>query len=151
MTGIRHHDGFTLVELLVVLALMGFAAVMTAGFVRPRPGTVSLHNTTLQVAGQLRLVRTFAVLNSREAAAVFDLERRRLTGDGMRAPLQLPACTQATLTTAKLEARTTALAVIRFHPDGGSSGGRITLTCYAEQETLVVDWLTGSVGLEMRR
>ena len=144
----RSDAGFTIADLLVGLALLALSATMTAGFVRPKPTTVSLHATALQIAAQLRLTRSFATLNARDADAIFDLEHGRLSGDGLREPLQLPACTRATLITAKLETPETKRAVVRFFADGSSSGGRLALACNGQSETLAIDWLTGSVGLE---
>ena len=143
----RHDHGFTLLELLVVLA--GLATVLAVA--APRFGGAlagpRLEASAREIAASLRDARDRAVTTSREVAFVVDLEGRRyrLGEDGRNR--QLRGSPRITLETAAREQIDRASGSIRFFPDGSASGGRITLAQDGRSFHIDVDWLSGRVRL----
>ena len=113
--------GFTLVEMLVVLTVLGLLAAALAG----------------SMAGGDRLARQKAAQTLRAAFAEARLEARR-TGRTARID------PQALVEKSALAEAPFPLAGggIAFYPDGSSSGGTVRL---GDARLLQVDWLTGEV------
>lgn len=124
--------GFTLLEMLVVLAVLALAIALVAGAGGPRPEAVA-RAAADHVAAALRTARGRAILEDRTVTVALDAAGHALrVGDD--APLRLPPALALS-----------GPAVIRFAPDGSSSGGRIVLTGGTRQMAVSVDWLTGRV------
>lgn len=144
---LRSVAGFTLLELLVVLALMamiyGLAAPMiSAGM----PGT-ELKGATRQLAAGLRKARSLAVTQKQEAVLTLDVEQRRFTLTGDKREYALPTKLELSLYTAQSELLRDKVGAIRFYPDGSSTGGRITVAFGERKFHVNVDWLTGQVAI----
>lgn len=138
--------GFTLLELLVVLAVMTFALVLVIGYRPPWSGRFELEALASELASGLRAVRSEAIADDRPAALEFDLAHRRYrAGNGV--PKQLPAGVTVQLLTVVGERRGPASGDIRFNPDGSSTGGRIVLARGKLRVAVGVDWLTGKVSI----
>lgn len=138
--------GYTLLELLVVLALM----VMMYALVPPMftaGGGTELRAAARQLAAGLRKARSQAVAGRQEATLTVDVEARqfRVSGDARAYPL--PERAKLTVYTAQAEAVTEAIAAIRFYPDGSSGGGAITVADDGTRFRVDVDWLTGDVRI----
>jgi general secretion pathway protein H len=127
--------GFSLIELLVVLAVMGFVLALVVGY---------LEGTAAELASGLRLARSQAIADNRPVAFALDLagHRYRVGGDP---PRLLPARLALGLLTVNGERRNATSGDIRFNPDGSSSGGRIVLAAGTRRVAVGVDWLTGRV------
>ena len=136
--------GFTLLEILVVLAVLGLALVLVTGFRPPWSRGLDLDTTAAELASQLRLVRSEAIAGNRAVALELDLAGRRYR-PGTAAARPLPTAFAVELVTISGERQGTALGGIRFHPDGSSSGGRIVLADRSRRVAIGVDWLTGRV------
>jgi general secretion pathway protein H len=142
-SGERHH-GFSLIELLVVLAVMGFALVLIAGYKAPWSRSLGLAGTAAELASGLRLARSQAIADNRPVAFALDLSCHRYRVGG-EAPRSLPAEMSIALLTVNGEKLGATLGDIRFNPDGSSTGGRITLADGTRRVAVGVDWLTGRV------
>src|SRR5690349_4159993 len=83
-------SGFTLIEMFVVLAILGFALALVVGYGTPVGRGLDLRSSAATLASELRLARSEAILNNR--AVLFDLDlagHRFRSGSG---PVhQLPA------------------------------------------------------------
>ena len=136
--------GFSLIELLVVLAVMGLALVLIVGYRTPWSRTLGLEGTAAELASGLRLARSQAIAGNRPIVFAVDLagHRYRIDGDP---PRSLPPGLAIGLLTVNGQKRSAAIGDIRFNPDGSSTGGRITLADGARQFAVGVDWLTGRV------
>lgn len=138
--------GFTLVELLVVLAIA--ALMMTALpslFSAAFPG-VEMKSAARRTAATLRLARESAIRQGIETELLVDVETRQLALQGYRT-LNLPQRLKVELETASREMLDDRQGVIRFFPDGSSTGGRILLTYRDHGYQIGVTWLTGRIEL----
>jgi general secretion pathway protein H len=129
---------------LVVLAVMGFALVLIAGYKAPWSRTLGLDGTAAELASDLRLARSQAIAENRPVALTLDLAGHRYRV-GAAPPRPLPAKLAVGLVTVNGEKLSATIGDIRFNPDGSSSGGRITLADGAQRVAVGVDWLTGRV------
>jgi general secretion pathway protein H len=140
-------DGFTLLELMVVLAITALALTAAGSLVRPRPATFDLKRATREIAAMLKVTRSRAILTSRDAIFTLDIKERTASSDGTRDTLHLASCIAVTMMTAKQEILTSGEARIRFFADGSSTGGRLALTCDPQSASLEIDWMTGAVTM----
>lgn len=135
--------GFTLIEAMIVLALMALAAAFL-GPILHRGGTSArdLDALVSRVALEARRARTQSMRSNVETALLFDAASRSFLVRPGQGSLALPADVSATLTTSRAMADGERPA-IRFLPDGRSSGGEIRLDAGRATVRLMVDWLTG--------
>ncbi len=140
-------SGFTLIELIVVLAIAGFImAVVPPLIARAIPG-VELKGAARQLAGGLRFARSYAIRSRKEALLTLDLEKKLYRVTGRTRAYAIPKGIDVALLTAESETDTTQSGSIRFYPTGGSTGGRVTLSIGERSYDVDVDWLTGRVRI----
>ena len=139
--------GLTLLEILIVIALMA----IIAGFVIPMfSGPVStseLRASARQLAAGLRLARSEALAERRETFLVVDVAGKRFKVDRDPAEHNLSSKVDIKLFTAQNDLVSDNIGSIRFFPDGGSNGGRITVASGERKFDVDVDWLTGRVAI----
>jgi general secretion pathway protein H len=136
--------GFTLIELVVALAVMGLALILITGYKAPWSSALGLEGTAAELASGLRLARSQAIADNRPVAFALDLARHRYRVGG-EAPRGLPTKLAIALLTVNGEKRAATIGEIRFNPDGSSTGGRIMLADGSRRVAVGVDWLTGRV------
>lgn len=138
--------GLTLLEMLVVVALMATLAGIAAMVLgRALPGR-ELHAAARQVADELRFTRARAIASGREQSFVLDVDARTWRGVGERAG-ELPDSLEIIATTAREEQPARGEAAVRFFPEGASTGGRFVLRRDRAAWRVDVAWLTGEVTL----
>ena len=141
------NSGFTLIEILVVLAIVAASAAFTLGSLKPAPRT-ELRNAAADVAAALRTGRNHAATGGRSSEVRLDLAERSLEVDGRPFRRRLPRNLQISLYTARSELSARNSGAIRFFPDGTSTGGRVTLGRPGTGRLGIdVDWLTSRVRL----
>lgn len=134
--------GFTLVEMLVVLAIMALVAAIAA------PGLVSNYRTknveTLagEITMRLRLSRTSAIATARPKQVVVDLGARVIRF-GERDIVTLPDDVKMTVVTGQETVVAGRQTVLTFLPDGSASGMDIALQQKGRTARIAVNWLTG--------
>jgi general secretion pathway protein H len=139
--------GFTLLELLVVLAIIGVVLAFVPGFMsRGQPG-LDVDVAARAIADALRQARSHAVLHNRDQLFALDVEARLFRIGGQHAPVQLDKEIEVRFQTARSEVRSEMIGQIRFFPDGSATGGRIGLTLDGRHAEVRVDWLTGLVSV----
>ena len=139
--------GVTLLELLIVIALMGIIAALVVPMFGSPVSTSELRATARQLAAGLRLARSEAVSERRETFLVVDVAGKRFKVDREAREHALPAKVELKLFTAQNDLVSENVGSIRFYPDGGSNGGRITVASGARKFDVDVDWLTGRVAI----
>jgi general secretion pathway protein H len=139
--------GVTLLELLVVLSIMGLVAALVIPSFGSGPSTTELKSAARQMAAALRLARSEALATRREHFVLLDLERRAFRVDNEAREIALPRDAELKLFTAQSDLVSDKAGSIRFFPDGGSNGGRVTIAAGERKYEVDVDWLTGRVAI----
>lgn len=131
--------GFTLMEMLVVLVLMSIAAGLVGFGLQQGLSAASERRAVGDMVEALRATRVRAIVTGQPARTVFDLRRQTFKAPGKRFQ-RWPERLQVTMQTAADLG-----ASVEFYPDGGSSGGNITLINGDRRWRIDIGWLTGSV------
>ena len=142
-----HATGVTMLELLVVLSLMGLMAAMAVPMLSGGVSGSELKGAAREVAAGLRFARSDAVATRRETRLVFDLEQRTFRIDRDARLHALPKQVELKLVSAQSDIADEKTGAIRFYPDGGSNGGRVTIAAGERKYEVDVDWLTGRVAI----
>ncbi|WIO73189.1 GspH/FimT family pseudopilin [Porticoccaceae bacterium LTM1] len=145
---INQHHGYTLLELLVVLAIAALTLTLVGANITSAVGSANLKSDVRKIASSLRSVRSESLTTSSIAAfhVAPDGTRYRLepmdkevyVSDGITLDLR------ADQHPGELQLPSSA---ILFYPDGTSNGGEITVTSESQQISIEVLWLTGEVKI----
>jgi len=114
----------------------------------PGTGRAKLKAVTMEAAALLRRERLGAILTGRERLVAIDGDRRVLIGDG-GGTVTIPADVAIDLLSAS-QAQADRALVVRFHPDGASSGAVLRLSREKAEYEIRVNWYTGGVSIEPR-
>jgi general secretion pathway protein H len=128
--------GFTLIEVLVVLVIVGLTVGLVLGRGPLRSVRLETRAEANSIAGALRAARSRAIAGDQAITVAID-PARHLLRVGAAAPRLLAGGI----------ALAAPLAGITFAPDGSSSGGHIDLATGPFRMQVAVDWLTGRVSV----
>ncbi|GAB0120251.1 pilus assembly FimT family protein [Acidisoma sp. 7E03] len=120
--------GFTLLEMLVTVAVMGIVLAVLAGVTRPQSHRLELQAAAREVARAMRLARGAAMVGG--------------------APVSLALPRLAPWLTVVEQP---SVGGIVFTPDGASSGGTVLLAGAGLSAAVHADWLTGRVDIDGAR
>ena len=141
-------DGTSLIEMLVVLAILALVAAMALpGAQTPGRGP-PLGLVASDIAARLRAARSLAIAQNRDVSFAIDTDTRTYGVAGTGAPQTLPATVDVAVTTARTHIREPREAQLVFFSDGTSSGGTIRLANQHQSVAIGVEWLTGAVRIE---
>ena len=137
MTHHHRQAGFTLIEILVVLTVLGIVAGIAIGAFPQRGGRLDVAAAAVDVADALRLGRAQSIDFGTPVTFSLDSDGHGyLIGRQHRA---LPAAVMAAMA---------GPAEIRFDRLGGANGGAVRIVGRALMMLVRVDWLTGRVVVE---
>jgi general secretion pathway protein H len=145
--GRRPARGVTLLELLIVLSIMAILAAMVVPIFGGGVSTGELKGATREIAAGLRFARSEALATRQETRVLLDLEHRSFQVERDARTHALPRQIELKLFTAQSDLVSDKIGAIRFFPDGGSNGGRVTLAVGERKFDVDVDWLTGRVAI----
>lgn len=146
----RRHRGFSLVELIAVLTLIAIVAASAASVIAGNLSGAKTRAAVRDLNAALRQTRGLAIVKGEERSLEIDVEARTYQVPD-KAPVQLPKDLSMKLLTAATEQTGDSKGLIRFFPDGSSSGGRITLKRDDHEWRVEIAWLTGEVRIEEDR
>jgi general secretion pathway protein H len=134
--------GFTLLESLVVMALVGLAAGMASQLLRPPSERLRLETAMRGFCATLRATRARAIATNSEASVLVDLYDRTYASP-VGAPGAFPRDVAITLNVANTQQTGARGGAITFFPDGGSTGADMILQTPQARAQIGVNWLTG--------
>jgi len=143
----RPARGVTLLELLIVLSIMAILAAIVVPIFGSGVSAGELKGATREIAAGLRLARSEALATRKETRVMLDLEGRSFKVERDARTHTLPRQIELKLFTAQSDIVNETSGAIRFFPDGGSNGGRVTLSVGERKFNVDVDWLTGRVAI----
>ncbi|MDP4822457.1 MAG: prepilin-type N-terminal cleavage/methylation domain-containing protein [Aestuariivirgaceae bacterium] len=126
----KHEAGFSLMEMLLVLVILGMAAGLVAGRIRA-PG---VDWEAASLAAFLREMRADAMVNGHRLDAALEPAPLRLVVSRGEGEFRFAQASEVTAQS------------FSFHRDGGSSGTVITVRRNAESYAVQVEALTGRVS-----
>lgn len=142
--GERATAGYTLVELLVVLAIMGLLLAAAPAIISAaRPG-VEAKAAARMLANDLRSARTAAITTDADTWVVVDTARHAYSVEPHGETKALPRDALVQLRGPRGEEAGTR-AVLRFYPDGSSNGGSVGIASHGRQHWITAHWLTGRI------
>lgn len=139
-------SGFTLIEMLVVLAVVATATgIAFFGLQVTRAGN-SPEAFAHKIGDSLVALRYRALNTGRSQSALFDMQGKRLIVAVNHSEVILPAEYSLVATVGREAGASDAVSSITFLPDGSSSGAEISIAdAHGNWAKLRVNWLTGLV------
>jgi general secretion pathway protein H len=144
----RASAGFTLLEMLVVLAILGLVAALAIPTLRRPPDNLRLEAATRNLASALRLSRAQAITRNTDVVLAVDADRR-IFASSTGLSIELDQEISVKMIFAAPLRRGRAAGAIRFFRDGTSSGGDIVLSLNKHRARISVNWLTGEARLDL--
>ena len=141
--------GFTLVEVLVVLAIVALAMGLVGTAVRPVRERNLLVRTTAALADLMAQARDDAIRTGVPRRLIFDPSERAVFVAETGRRLRIDSGIALTLIAA-VEVSSDRRPTLLFLPDGTGSGGRLTARSGSTERTLRISWLTGAITDEHR-
>jgi general secretion pathway protein H len=134
--------GFTLVEMLVVITILGLIAAISLPALTTPSDSVRLRAVTSEIIAALRMTRAAAITAHRDMALVLDLDARTLQSPAVPQK-RLPPELTAEMVIAEPERISPSRGAFRFFSDGSSTGGDIRLHLAGREARICISWLTG--------
>ncbi len=140
--------GFTLVELMVVFAVAGLLLGVVPVALDRTVDAMRYQSTIREVVSDLRMLRSQAMIAGEDRRYEIDLDARAFVAD--RRTRQVPDSLNIDAIVGEVDPDNARRGVIRFYPDGSSTGGSILIVRKSSGSgvRLRVDWLLGRVTQE---
>lgn len=148
MTKDRRQAGFTLLELLLVLTIIGLTLTVVPPMLSNAMPTLTLRGAAQDLALAFNQARGRAITrNQTQEVRLLPRQGAYVAGAGPD-PQELPKSIRLSVEQAVPLDQVTGEQAVRFYPDGSSSGGLIGLSNQHRGYQLRIDWLTGRVRIQ---
>ena len=139
--------GFTLIEIMVVIVLIGLAYALLPKLAFGGVSGPELKSNVRAVATGLRMTRDTAINSKQEATLTLDLDAHVFRVQNDARVHKLNEKIDVKLYTSQADLVSEKIGSIRFFPDGSSNGGRVTVGAGGRDFAVDIDWLTGRVTI----
>jgi general secretion pathway protein H len=138
--------GLSLLEMLLVLALIAAASTLAAMVLTGGLDGLRMRSSAKEIAAQLRYTRAQAIASGQPQRFVIDPQGHRWQAPNDKRG-SIPASLAVEFTGAREAQARAGEGGILFFPDGASTGGRVQLQARQAAWRVDVAWLTGEVRL----
>lgn len=138
--------GYSLLEMLVALAIVAGVLVMTVPYISSHQGE-RIEPLALTIAALMRGAHSNAMTSGEDATLSYDIEHKVFGALPDGKLVKLPDGVSLELTIATQSVSTTTASLV-FFPDGSSTGGRVILSTKQSRISVIADWLTSAVRVE---
>jgi general secretion pathway protein H len=149
MSDVAKH-GFTLLEMVCVLAIIALLAAVLLPFVPHDTSRSRLQAYALQAATLLKADRNAAIRGQISVATVVDAQARAIRSGASQAAIRIPDDVRFDALLPQTCRQRQALSTISFFANGTSCGGTIALTRFDAGYEIRVNWLTGRIEIVAR-
>jgi len=146
-TRFKCRAGFTLMEMLVVLAIIGLAAGLASQLVRPPSPKLRVEASARAICSAARAAHARAVAANQETALYLDVGRKSFRST-VTGETTIPAEARINLSVAGDQRRGREGRIV-FFPSGGSTGGDISIDMAGNRAHVGVNWLTGATTCDL--
>lgn len=137
--------GFTLIEVVCVLAIVGLLAALVLPAIPRATSQARLAGYAVEVAALLKGDRNAAIRNHAMVSTMLDVDRRMVRSGARPSTVAVPADVAFTALLAQRCAGRMVGSTIDFFPSGASCGGVIAISRQGVGYQIRVNWLTGGV------
>ena len=137
--------GFTLIEVVCVLAIIGLLAALVLPAIPRGTSQERLAGYAIEVAALLKGDRNAAIRNHAQVATSLDAERRIVVSGATASIVEVPADVTFEALLAQRCGDRRVGATIDFFPSGASCGGVVAIARRVSGIRIRVNWLTGGV------
>lgn len=141
----QNNSGFSLVEMLVVLALLSIAIAVSIPYIRTSGQNIILKAEAIQLANYFRTAHTHASQSNAIVIVKLDRETGIWSADGFSKTFKLSSAIDLKALTIADEVSTANIG-FRFFLEGGNSGGRLVLKRDGDRVEIALNWLTGAIA-----
>jgi len=140
--------GFSLIELLVVLTLIGMMASIVPSFFSNGVSGTEFKGAARSLSASLRSARMHAISRHQDVSVSFNLEDNSYQISGSDKRYVFPKGIEVEVSRKAMGELNNEQAIIQFYADGGATGGLISLLKGDNARyDIAVDWLTGQVKI----
>ncbi len=139
----KSQAGFTIAELLVVMAIIALVSAVSMPLVIRREPTASLHT---EFRNLLQRARAKALTERKPVDVIIDTTRRTAMLNGHDAKLPWSPAETVTIKAVRSPAQTGTV-LFRFFANGTSSGGDVSIGNAPASRVITVNWLTGAIRM----
>lgn len=140
----------TLVEMLAALAIIAISIALLSPLADAYNRAGGVRRDAAEIAAALNGARADALAGGLIIDIEIDVSERKF-GLAGAARFSINEDTQVQFTGARELYLSDSRGVVRFYPDGSSSGGQIVLTGAREIDVIDIDWLNGSTQIARAR
>lgn len=148
MRKFHHHSGFSLVEMMIVLALIGLFAAISLPYNSGAADRTRLLSVSRALAARFTASRAQAVFENAPLRLQIDPSTRNIVDATGRMLEAIPSDFTIAITSAQEESIAGESAII-FFADGGSTGGSVLLSKGSISTAIKVNWLSGASVVEI--
>ena len=147
MTSLAGNKGFTLLELMLVLVIVGVLMTQILPNTTSANQAASLKAAANDIASAFRYTRSYAIYSGKEASFTLDIEQNTYQISDSQKKYTLDDKITLSLTTTKNDVINKGSGKIRFFADGSSSAGGVNLKLGSLKKTVRLNWLTGEAEI----
>jgi general secretion pathway protein H len=140
-------NGFTLLEMVCVLALIAMMAAVLLPFIPHQTSRSRLQAYALQAATLLKADRNAAIRRGVDVSTLVDTASRSIRSGATADTIRIPDDVRFDALLPQTCNRRAALSTISFFASGMSCGGAIALTRLDAGYEIRVNWLTGRIEI----